>query len=146
MTDEIEMASAFLQSIDGRDHRTFAYPCGDTKAGDSSYVDRIQKRFSAARGVEGRMQKKEEIDLYSVGAYMINGQSGIELVALARQAMTNNALVVFLFHGVGGGHSLNVSTEAHRELLMFLKEHAEDIWVAPLDDVASFLGQRHAHE
>ena len=141
MVDEIEMANAFLQSIDGRERRTFAYPCGDTKAGDSSYVEMIKERFIAGRGVEGKMEKPDEIDIYAIGAYMINGQSGDELVALAKQAMAKNALVVFLFHGVGGEHSLNVSLEAHRQLLLFLKEHTRDIWVAPLAEIAGYLNQ-----
>ena len=142
MVDEIEMANAFLQSIDGRKRRTFAYPCGDTKAGGSSYVDMIKQRFIAGRGVEGKMQRPDEIDLFSIGAYMINGQSGDELVALAKQAMANHSLVVFLFHGVGGEHALNVSLEAHRQLLQFLKEHTRDIWVAPLAEIAGYLRQK----
>ena len=48
------------------------------------------------------MSKIYEIDLYNVGAYVVNGQSGEELVDLAKKAMKSNALIVFLFHGVGG--------------------------------------------
>jgi sialate O-acetylesterase len=139
MIDEIEMADVLLQAIDGKSLRTFAYPCGDRKVGDSSYVENIKKRFVAARGVEGKMQKIGEVDLYDIGAYMINGQSGDELVQLVKKAMESKALVVFLFHGVGGEHTLNVSLSAHSQLLHFLKKNSKEIWVAPLIDIAKYL-------
>jgi sialate O-acetylesterase len=46
---------------------------------------------------------------------------------------------VFLFHGVGGEHSLNVSLEAHSRLLHFLKQNQENIWTAPMVDVAEYI-------
>jgi peptidoglycan/xylan/chitin deacetylase (PgdA/CDA1 family) len=139
MIDEIQTANMLLQAMDGQTTRTFAYPCGDKKAGDSSYVGMIKARFPGARGVEGRMQRMEEIDLYDIGAYMINGQSGDGLIRLVQEAMTKRALVVFLFHGVGGGHSLTVSAEDHQQLLSFLKANERDIWIAPMCEICEYL-------
>jgi len=136
LLDEITMANILLKAIDGRMKRTFAYPCGDTRIGDSEYVTRIMDGFAGARGVEGKMQRIDEIDPYRIGSYMISGQSGDELIGLVKKAMKENALVVFLFHGVGGEHSLDVSLDAHGQLLYFLKQHEEEIWVAPLVDIA----------
>jgi len=48
-------------------------------------------------------------------------------------------LLVFLFHGVGGEHSLNVSLEAHRQLILFLSQHRNEIWIAPMIDVAEYI-------
>jgi sialate O-acetylesterase len=139
IVDEIKMANTLLEAMDGKKERTFAYPCGDMKAGDSSYVDSIRKEFVGARGVEGKMQKIDEIDLFNIGSYMINGQSGEDLIDLVKKAVENNALLVFLFHGVGGEHNLNVSLDAHRRLLYYLKQNEQDIWVAPLIDVAQLV-------
>jgi peptidoglycan/xylan/chitin deacetylase (PgdA/CDA1 family) len=139
MIDEIRAANMLLQAMDGKTTRTFAYPCGDKKAGDSSYVEMIKGSFPGARGVVGKMQRMDEIDLYDIGAYMINGQSGDELIRLVREAMTRGALLVFLFHGVGGEHSLNVSREAHHKLLSFLKANERDIWVAPMCDICNYV-------
>lgn len=138
MADEILMQNVLLEALDGKKHRTFAYPCGDTRAGDSSYVGEIRDAFLAARGVEGKMERPDEIDWYDVGAYVVNGQPADELIGLVRAAMDREALLVFLFHGVGGGHSLDVSLEAHRALVQFLKEHEQEIWVAPLAEVAEY--------
>jgi len=139
LTDEIRMANTLLEALDGRMKRTFAYPCGDTKVGDSSYVDKIRENFLAARGVKAKMQRLNEINWYDVGSYMINGQSGDELIDLVRKAMEDNALLVFLFHGVGGEHSLNVSLDAHRKLLYFLKQNEKDVWIAPLIEIAEYV-------
>lgn len=139
LLDEIKLANTLLEALDGRTKRTFAYPCGDTKIGDSSYVDNIRNDFVAARGVQSEMAGINDIDLFKIGSYMINGQSGEELIALVKQAMKNNALLVFLFHGVGGEHDLNVSLRAHRELLLFLQNNEKDIWIAPLVEIAEYV-------
>ena len=139
MVNEINVTNTLLKAIDGKTKRTFAYPCGNTKIGDSSYLDQIKNEFVAARGVKGEMMKINKIDLYNVGAYGINGQTGEELIRLVKEAMKNNAWIVFLFHGVGGGHALNVSLQAHSELLHFLKQNEKDIWIAPFIDVAEYV-------
>ena len=139
LADEISMANTLLEALDGRTKRTFAYPCGDMKVGDSSYVDRTKADFIGARGVTGTLQRIAEIDLNNVGAYLVNGQSGDELISLVRQAMAKNALLVFLFHGVGGGHSLDVPLDDHRKLLSFLKQNEKDVWVAPLVEVLEYV-------
>jgi len=141
--DEIKMANVFLNALDGKTKRTFAYPCGDTKAGDSSYVNDIKGDFIAARSVDGKMQKIDEIDLYDIGSYMINGKSGDELIDMVKTAENNNDLLVFLFHGVGGEHSLNVSLDAHSKLLHFLKQNEKEIWIAPLIDIAEYIKEYH---
>ena len=139
LMDEIKSTNVLLNAVDGARERTFAYPCGDTKIGDSSYVPKIKNDFIAARGVQRKMQALREIDLWDIGAYAVNGQSGKELIELVKEAMNKNVLLVFLFHGVGGEHSINVSLEAHNELLHFLKQNEKDVWVAPLKDIAGYI-------
>jgi peptidoglycan-N-acetylglucosamine deacetylase len=143
MTDEVKINNFLISLIDNKTERTFAYPCGDTKAGDASYISQIQDIFVGARGVTGKMERIDKIDRMDIGSYMINGQSGEELIALAKQAMEQNALLVFLFHGVGGEHDLNVSLEAHSKLLHFLKENEKDIWIAPLVNIAEYVKQQN---
>lgn len=136
LVDEIKMASTLLEALDGKTKRSFAYPCGDMKIGDSSYVDKIRDAFVAARGVKGEMPRIDEIDLYNVGAYVVSGHSGEELIGLVKQAMKHNALIVFLFHGVGGEHSLDIALSEHHKLLHFLKQNEKDVWIAPFVEIA----------
>jgi peptidoglycan-N-acetylglucosamine deacetylase len=139
MVDEVRMANTLLQSLDGRSERTFAYTCGDMKAGDSSFVGSIRQLFPAARGVRWMLQARDEVDLYDIGALMVSGESGDDLVRLVQKAIDQEALLVFLFHGVGGEHSISVDLNAHRQLLRFLKKQEGAVWVAPLVDVAEYL-------
>ena len=142
LLDEIRMAQTVLGVMDGGKPRTFAYPCGDTTAGGSSYVDSIRTEFPGARGVGHGLQRLDEIDRYNVGSVVVDGQSGDDLIGRVREGTARNALVVFLFHGVGGEHPMNVSAADHRKLLMYLKENEREIWIAPLVDVVTFLRER----
>jgi peptidoglycan/xylan/chitin deacetylase (PgdA/CDA1 family) len=139
MVDETLMTNTFLEALDGKKKRTFAFTCGDMKIGDTSFIDRMKNDFVAARAVRGEMVSLNQADLYNLPCYMINGQSGDELIALVKKAMSSNTLLVFLFHGVGGGHSLNISLDAHRQLLQFLKQQEKNVWTAPLLDVAEYI-------
>lgn len=128
ITDEISMTNTVLEAIDGKKERTFAYPCGDTHIGDSAYLAPLKGDFIAARGVQSGMLQQKNVDLYNVDCYVINGQSGDELIELVKEAVQTKSLLVFLFHGVGGEHALNVSLDAHNKLLHYLKENDEEIW------------------
>ncbi len=138
MTDEIRLTNTLLKAIDGKKERTFAYPCGDTKIGDVSYLNGIKGDFAGARGVRAQMLKIEQLDLYNVEAYGVNGESAEQLIGLVKNAMENNTLLVFIFHGVGGGHSLNVGLNEHSKLLHFLKQQEREVWVAPFIEVVKY--------
>lgn len=136
IVDEIRINNMLLQMLDGKTQRTFAFPCGDTMVGGENYYDKVRNEFVAARGVTGEMRKPGEIDLNNVGSYAMNGHSGEQMIELVKQAMATNSVLVFLFHGVGGEHNLNVALPEHKKLLQFLKQHEREIWVAPFVDVA----------
>ncbi|MEJ0102679.1 MAG: polysaccharide deacetylase family protein [Bacteroidota bacterium] len=139
MTDEIRAMNNILKAIDGKNDRTFAFPCGDTKIHDTAYMDGLKNDFIAARGVNPEMLPPGKIDLYNIGCYAMNGQSGEQMIDLVKEAIAGHTLLVFLFHGVGGEHSLNVSLSAHSQLLHFLKQNAESIWIATMIDVAGYI-------
>ncbi len=141
MQNEIKMTNLFLRAIDGKTSRTFAYTCGDMKIGEVSFIDELKKDFVAARGVKSRMQKISDIDLYNVDCFGVNGESGDQMIEWVKKAMETNSLLVILFHGVGGGNPLNVSVEAHREVLEFIKKNEKDIWVAPMVETAEHIRQ-----
>lgn len=142
MVKEIKTMNNILKAIDGKTERTFAYPCGDMKIHDTAYLDGMKNDFIAARGVTPAMQTIDKVDLYNIGCYGINGETGKQLIDLVKQAMNTHTLLVFLFHGVGGEHSLNVSLEAHSALLHFLKQNEDKVWIAPMIDVAKYIQQK----
>ena len=140
MEEELVTMNSFLTALDGRTNRTYAYPCGEWMIGDSSYVPIVEENFTAARGVENKLQTIDEVDLYDTGCFDINQSTTIEqLKAAVDEAIEKEALLVFLCHGVGGEHSINVSLETHNALLKYLKEKEDQIWVAPLENIAEYI-------
>lgn len=136
MIDETRMTNVFLQALDGKTKRTFAFTCGDMKIGDSSFIIPMKNDFTAARAVRNEMHKINEVDLYNVDCYMVNNHTAEQMIEWVKQATATNSLLVILFHGVGGGNSLNVDVAEHRKFLTYLKQNEKDIWIAPMVDVA----------
>jgi sialate O-acetylesterase len=136
---EIRMNNVLLKAIDGRTKRTFAYPCGDLKIGDSFFYAGLRKDFVAARGVRSAMDPIGKVNLDNVDCYAMNGQTAEQMIALVKEAMKTHTLLVFLFHGVGGGHNINVGLNEHSRLLHFLKDHEREIWIAPMVEVAEYV-------
>jgi peptidoglycan/xylan/chitin deacetylase (PgdA/CDA1 family) len=139
---DIRLNNVLLKAIDGKSDRTFAYPCGDTKIGDTSYFDVVKNEFAGARGVRSGMLSMDSVDLSNIDCYMINGQSADYLIGLVDKAMETHTLLVFLFHGVGGGHNLNVSLESHSALLHYLQQHKKQIWTGTMVEVARYIKQK----
>lgn len=141
---EIRLNNTLLKAIDGKSNRTFAYPCGDLKIGDVYFYDKLKKDFAGARGVSPGLQVAADVKLDNIRCYSINGQSADYMIDLVKQARQSHTLLVFLFHGVGGGHSLNVDLQAHSKLLHYLKANEKDIWIAPMVDVAQAIAAKQS--
>jgi sialate O-acetylesterase len=129
----------FLQALDGKTKRSFAFACGDMKVGDSSFIDQLKNDFVAARAVRAEMHTISQVDLYNVDCYYVNGQTAEQMIEWVKQAVKTQSLLVILFHGVGGGNSLNVLVPEHRRFLQYLKQNEKEIWIAPMIEVAEYI-------
>ena len=136
---EIRAANTLLKAIDGKEKRTFAYPCGDLKVRDTLFYPQLQNEFSGARGVTSDYVRIKDADLSNLNAFSQVGSTGEQMIEQVKQAQKDGTCIVFLFHGVGGGHSLNVASNEHKKLLNYLAQHRNEIWIAPMVDVAEFL-------
>ena len=139
MENEVRMTNLFLQALDGKTKRTFAFTCGDMKVDDSSFINGMKNDFVAARAVRNEMHKINEIDLFNVDCYMVNNHSFEHMKEWVDKAIQSNSLLVILFHGVGGGNSLDVSLQAHRDILKYIKQREKDIYVVPMLEVAEHI-------
>jgi sialate O-acetylesterase len=139
MVDEIKMANVFLETLDGKKKRTFAYTCGDMKVNDTPFIGLLKKDFVAARGVRGQLNTIDKTNLYNIDCFTANNNTAEQMIEWVKKAEANNALLVILFHGVGGGNSLNVSVAEHSKFLHYLKQNEKDIWIAPMIDVAEYI-------
>lgn len=136
---EIRQTNVLLHAIDGKTKRTFAYPCGDRTIHDTLFYNGLRKDFIAARGVRGAFDTLGKVDLDNVDCFAMNGNTASQMIGLVKQAVRTHTLLVFLFHGVGGGHNINVGLHEHSELLHFIKDHEDQIWVAPMVDIAEYI-------
>jgi len=146
MVDETRMTNVFLEALDGKTKRTFAFTCGDMKIGDTSFIDQMKNDFIAARAVRSQMHRIDQIDLYNVDCYMVNNNTAEQMIEWVKKAMETNSLLVILFHGVGGGNSLNVSLTEHSRFLHYLKQNQKNIWTTTMLDVAEYIKKYQSHK
>jgi sialate O-acetylesterase len=137
--EEIRMCNAFLKSIDGNEKRTFAFTCGHKKVAEGEFIQTMKDDFVAARSVRSEMHSLQEQNLLDMDCYSMVEQTGQQMIELVKQAQQSGKLLVFLFHGVGGEHALNVSNEAHSELLQYLKEHENEIYIDTMLNIAEHI-------
>ncbi len=141
LLDELRLANTLLETIDGKSKRTYAYPCGDKIAEEKNYKDTLQYIFSAARGTTPGINDFSDIDLFDIKVFHVNGNSGKELIQAVEDAREKQALIVFMFHGVGGGHELNISLDEHNKLIAYLNKNRKSIRTAPLIEIVEYLNK-----
>ena len=139
--DEIKMCNAYLKSIDGEDKRTFAFTCGHKKVAEGEFIQTLSNEFVAARSVRSQMHTINEQNLMDIDCHSMEGTTGQQMIELVKQAQNSGKLLVFLFHGVGGEHGLNVSKEAHSQLVHYLKENEKDIYIDTMLNIAEHIKQ-----
>lgn len=139
---EIRVSNTLLKAIDGKTERTFAYPCGDKTIHDTIFYNQVKNEFVAARGTTPGYPKIKDIDLDDVNAFSANGATAETMIAQVEEAERQGSVVVFLFHGVGGGHALNTDETEHNKLLAYLKKREKDVWVVPMLEAGRYIKQK----
>jgi sialate O-acetylesterase len=137
--NEIKVHNAFLHAIDGQTKRTFAYTCGDKEVDNQNVIPLLKKYFIAARGVERGLNYMNNLDLYNLKIFGSHGKiTGDDLIEQVKKAKEKGALLIFLFHDVDNKGTLFTDPQTHRELVKYLAEHQNNIWVAPLREVIEY--------
>ena len=141
IAETIDAAQAALDEVhpEGRDSRSFCYPCYQTFVGAGterqSYVPVVAERFRAARAGGERPNNPEVTDLHALMSFAAEGAGAEQLIGYAESAAASGGWAVFTFHGVGGDH-LSVDTEAFGALTGYLDAQRDRLWTATLIEVA----------
>lgn len=135
---ELLTANTFLTAVDGKKERTFAYTCSDFEVNNVSFVDSIRNMFVAARSDGPIPESVDMVDLHFAPSWGVIDPSGTDLINYVKEAQEKGTIAIFMFHSVGGGY-LNVSKEAHKELLAYLKSNEEVIWTDTFMNVMKFI-------
>lgn len=140
MLAEIGVMNAVLFGIDGLTARTYAYPCSQSLVGGEDYRGGLRTsgliRYARTGGDAYRsvITDAASLDPLNVPSWgPVDHPDGAQLIAYVERVRAAGGLGVLQFHGVGGDY-LEVSAQAHQQLLDHLKRNP-DIWVAPFQQV-----------
>jgi len=135
---EIEQQNVLLTALDGKERHGLATPCGASLAGGEDYIEALRQadlvdyvRAAGASGEEVRVGLPGGDAMHVPARGFPDDVTGEELIAYAEQARRGGGMAVFLFHGIGGDY-LQTSNPAHRELIAWLAEHRDELWVTTL--------------
>jgi len=139
MLAEIRTMNTMLTAIDGKLQHSFATPCGQHLAGGVDYLPQLRAgglvRYTRSAGWPGG----KVLDPMNVPCRWFDEKAtGADMIAAVESAARSGDLLVLGFHGVGGDY-LKVSAQAHAQLLAYLKEHTDTIWVAPFSTVMDYV-------
>lgn len=95
--NEVKITNTLLKAIDGKNERTFAYPCGDLTIKDTLYYNFLKNDFIAARGVSSGFLKAKEVDLSNVNSFVEIGSSAEQMIAQIDEAEKRVLLLFFYF-------------------------------------------------
>lgn len=140
MLAEIGVMNAVLFGVDGQTARTYAYPCSQSLVGGEDYQGGLRGsglvRYARTGGDAYRSVVTDvaALDPFAVPSWgPVDHPDGAALIAYVERVRAAGGLGVLQFHGVGGDY-LEVSAEAHQQLVDHLKR-SPDVWVAPFQQV-----------
>jgi peptidoglycan/xylan/chitin deacetylase (PgdA/CDA1 family) len=136
---ELVGADRDIDAVAGKAVRTFAYTCGDDFVGveKTSFRPLVQRLFPAARGVGNTSADPMAVDLNFVPCFgVVETIPTRRLLERVDQAIAAGHWAVFCFHGVGGGHPLNVKRDAHLALCEYVASKRNDLWCDTFVNVA----------
>lgn len=135
---EVKVMNTLLKAIDGKDQRSFAYTCGDMVVDGEDLAPALAPYVLGARTTDEAYLAPGNIDVYQLPCFSCNDKTADQMIAVIEKARQTGSLVVFLFHGVGGDY-LTTDAAEHEKLLQYLSQHTDELWVAPVVDVVSYL-------
>ena len=112
--------------------------------GGKDYVDSLrfshQIKYARIGGDENAViADPAKLDFFKVPAWgFANNPGGEQLINFVKKVQQSGGMGVFMFHGVGGDY-LSVTAQAHKQLLQYLYEHKDEIWVGTFSEVMDYI-------
>jgi peptidoglycan/xylan/chitin deacetylase (PgdA/CDA1 family) len=119
---------------------SYAYTCGDDWVGPNreSYRPTVARLFPAARGGANRkLVDPYDCDLnFATGWGMFEATKLPDVFAFIDEAIEQGHWAILIFHGVGGGHNINVSAKFHLEILDHIANRRDRIYCDTFINIA----------
>lgn len=135
---EISILNSFLFAIDSNSSRTYAYRCSsETSVGGKDYTDTLRRSALKNYARSGGDSNSVVTDFNHLNKFVVpswgfaNNPDAVQLISYAKKVQKAGGMGIFMFHGVGGDY-LNVSADAHKNLLQYLQDQQKEIWVTTL--------------
>ena len=141
---EIAAMNNVLYGIDGANRRTYSVPCSQMLVGGTDYTEALRRsglvKYARTGGdaYKSVISDFEKLDVFQVPSWgPVDKPDGPALIAYAKRVSKAKGLGVLQFHGTGGDY-LEVTAEAHQQLVDWLRKHPE-IWVATFHEVMDYV-------
>jgi peptidoglycan/xylan/chitin deacetylase (PgdA/CDA1 family) len=143
MLTEIRVMNTLLHAIDGKTEHTYATPCGQTVVGGEDYLPALRTSGLVKYVRNAAPMASGALDPFNVpGMFFPETVTGPELIAFVEAARQRGGLGVLGFHGVGGDY-LKVSSEAHQQLVQYLHDHQDTVWVTTFRQAMDYAETAH---
>jgi peptidoglycan-N-acetylglucosamine deacetylase len=140
---EIEIMNRLLFAIDGKNGRTYAYPCTETAVGGKDYVDTLRRyglvRYARVGGDTGSVITDfSHLDPLRVPSYGLeDSTSPTALIAYVKKVEQSGGMGIIMFHGIGGDY-ITTTSAAHQELIDYLRKNRKEIWMATFREAMDY--------
>lgn len=141
---EIEIMNRMLFAIDGKNGRTYAYPCAETfVGGDKDYVDTLRRyglvKYARIGGDTGSVitdfRHLDRLRVPSLG--LEDSTSATVIIDYIKSVQARGGMGIIMFHGIGGDY-ITTSAAVHQQVLDYLRANKKDIWVPTFREAMDF--------
>ena len=146
MEKELLEANRQIEALLGVTPMSFAYPCGETTIGRGvdaeSYIPIVSRHFKTGRGwLDETSNDPAYVDYGQVRGMKMDDMSFEEILPLINQAKEQGYWLVLAGHEIGNEGPLTTRESMLKELLIYLRDAAPEIWLAPVNEVAEYVEQ-----
>jgi peptidoglycan/xylan/chitin deacetylase (PgdA/CDA1 family) len=145
MIQEINVMNHLLFAVDGKNGRTYAYPCTETTVGGGKdYVDTLKRyglvRYARVGGDTGAVVTDfVHLDPLRVPALGLEDHTSADkIIGFVESVEQSGGMGVIMFHGIGGDY-ITTDTDVHQKLLDYLVGRRKTIWVPTFQEAMDFV-------
>ena len=144
MAQQLDGANQEISKQLGVKARTFAYPCGQKFVGRGaavkSYVPLVAERFVAGRGYLDEAANDPLIcDLSQAMGTGFDEMDFAQMKKIVDEAIEQGRWVIFVGHEIGDRAYQTTDAKALEALCDYLKNPATGVWLATVDQAATYL-------
>ena len=146
MREELIEANAEIKKLLGVTPTEFAYPCGNVYLGRDneikSYVPVVRELFSTGRVYDDISSNDRDLDSARLSCVIMDDRDFNSIKSQIEESRKQGKWLILGGHEIGTKETnigLLTNTEMLEELLEYIKNPENMIWVAPVGEIASYI-------